>query len=153
MLITLWITQRENAYVEIDNWHCNRKQGEPLLAALEAATSPLRFLFRATTCYDHLRRQQLRHIGIEDLLNWKRSPQQGCLHCEVTSFWEHLDGDVLLPSVLYFKQLAIFRRAWEDPIERISIIARRWEFATLLRMSSLRKLFARILISRAATAQ
>jgi hypothetical protein len=23
-----------------------------------------------------------------------------------------LDGDVLLPSVIYFKQLAIFRRAW-----------------------------------------
>jgi hypothetical protein len=27
MLITLWITQRENAYVEIDQWHCNSKKG------------------------------------------------------------------------------------------------------------------------------
>jgi hypothetical protein len=43
MLITLWITQRENAYVEIDKWHCNSKKGEPLLAALETATSPRPF--------------------------------------------------------------------------------------------------------------
>jgi hypothetical protein len=56
MLITLWITQRENAYVGIDKWYWNCKTGEPPLAALETATSPLRFLFRATTCYDHLRR-------------------------------------------------------------------------------------------------
>jgi hypothetical protein len=112
MLTTLWITQRENAYVEIDKWHCNSKRGEPLLAALEAAASPPRFLFRATTCYDHLRRHQLRRIGIEDLLNWKRSRQWGCLHCEDTAFWEQLDGDVLLPSVIYFKQFAKFRRAW-----------------------------------------
>jgi hypothetical protein len=31
MLITLWIRQRENVYVEIDMWHCNIKKGEPLL--------------------------------------------------------------------------------------------------------------------------
>jgi hypothetical protein len=44
--------------------------------------------------------------------------------CEVTSFWKHLEGDVLLPNVLYFKQLSIFRMAWQDPIERSSTIAR-----------------------------
>jgi hypothetical protein len=31
-----------------------------------------------------------------------------------------LDGNVPLPSVLYFKQLAVFRLAWEDPIEELN---------------------------------
>jgi hypothetical protein len=35
------------------------KRWEALLAALEGATSPLRFLFRATTCYDQRRRHSL----------------------------------------------------------------------------------------------
>jgi hypothetical protein len=125
MLTTLWITQRENAYVEIDKWHCNSKIGEPLLAALEAAASPLRFLFRATTGYDHV-----------VIINCDMS---GLNTCSIGN--DHLNGAACIarlpPSGNNWMGMCCFPALFtlnnsqtsaghgEDPIERSSTMARR----------------------------